>query len=387
MNRPIYLDYNATTPVDPRVFAVMAPFFTQAFGNAASSAHPFGWEASQAVAQARNQLGKVLNADASGIVWTSGATEANNLAIKGVADAMRHHGRHIITQTTEHKSVLDCCKRLSRDGWEISYLQVDCAGRITPEQVREAIRPDTVLVTIMAANNETGTVQPFREIAQICRANGVLFHTDATQAIGKIPMDVQADGIDLLSMTAHKIYGPKGCGALYVLQNDPRVQVNAQMDGGGHEGGLRSGTLNVPGIVGLGAAVELAVSELPVAGARVKALRDRLQAEITRQLDNVVVNGDVEHRLNHVLNLSFGGVDGDMLIAVLDGVAVSAGSACNSHTREPSYVLRAMGVPTELAFASLRFSLGRPTSESEIDHTISTVVAGVKKLRTAKVRM
>ena len=386
MNRPIYLDYNATTPVDPRVFAMMAPFFTQSFGNAASSGHPFGWEASQVVGRARKQLGNVLNADPSGIVWTSGATEANNLAIKGVADAMRHHGKHIITQTTEHKSVLDCCKRLARDGWEITYLQVDRAGRITPEQVQEAIRPDTVLVTIMAANNETGTIQPFREIARVCRTNGVLFHTDATQAVGKILIDVQADGIDLLSMTAHKIYGPKGCGALYVLQNDPRVQVNAQMDGGGHEGGLRSGTLNVPGIVGLGAAVEIALAELPTAGPRVKALRDRLQSGIVAQLDDVVVNGDVDHRLNHVLNLSFAGVDGDALIGMLDGVAVSAGSACNSHTREPSYVLRAMGVPTDLAFASLRFSLGRPTTEAEIAHTIGTVVDSVKKLRAAKIR-
>jgi len=384
MNRPIYLDYNATTPVDPRVFAVMAPYFTQSFGNAASSGHAFGWEASQVVSKARKQIAAVLNADASGIVFTSGATEANNLAIKGVADAMRLHGRHIITQTTEHKSVLDCCKRLSRDGWMITYLQVDRGGRISPEQVAEAIRPDTVLVSVMAANNETGTIQPFREIAKVCRSNGVLFHTDATQAIGKIPIDVQADGIDLLSMTAHKIYGPKGCGALYVLQNDPRVQLNAQMDGGGHEGGLRSGTLNVPGIVGLGAAVELAVVELPSAGPRLRSLRDRLQAGIATGLDDITVNGNQEHRLNHVLNLSFAGVDGDALIGMLEGIAVSAGSACNSHTREPSYVLRAMGVPTELAFSSLRFSLGRPTSEEEIDRTIAIVVAAVKKLRNIR---
>jgi len=336
MDRPIYLDYNATTPVDRRVFAIMAPFFTNSFGNAASSGHPYGWEASQAVERARKQLAHVLNADPSGIVWTSGATEANNLAIKGVADALRFHGKHIITQTTEHKSVLDCCKRLQRDGWEITYLPVDRTGLVTAEQVEKAIRPDTVLVSIMIANNETGAIQPFGDIATICRNNGVLFHTDATQAVGKIPIDVIADGIDLLSMTAHKIYGPKGCGALYAPQHDPRVQLNPLMDGGGHEGGLRSGTLNVPGIVGLGAAVELAIQELPESARRLKSLRDRLENEIHRQLDNVTVNGHRTSRLNHVLNLSFAGVDGDALIATLDGIAVSAGSACNSHIREPS---------------------------------------------------
>jgi cysteine desulfurase len=379
--RPIYLDYNATTPVDPRVFAVMAPFFTDSFGNAASSGHPYGWEASQAVEKARKQLARAINADPSGIVWTSGATEANNLALKGVADALRFHGRHIVTQTTEHKSVLDTCKRLQRDGCEITYLPVDRTGRVSADQVKDALRPDTILVSIMWANNETGTIQPVPEIAKVCRENGVLFHTDATQAIGKIPIDVNADHIDLLSLTAHKIYGPKGCGALYAPQTDPRVQLNAQMDGGGHEAGLRSGTLNVPGIVGLAAAAELAVGELAATGSRLRALRDRLQEALERNLDGIVVNGNREHRLNHVLNMSFAGVDGEALIAMLDNLAVSAGSACNSHTREPSYVLRAMGTPTDLAFASIRFSLGRPTADADIDRTIASLTSTVTKLR------
>ena len=384
---PVYLDHNATTPVDPRVFAVMAPFFTEVYGNAASRGHALGTQAKIAVEKARTQAAAIINALASDMVWTSGATESNNLAIKGVADVYKEKGRHIVTQTTEHKAVLDTCKRLQKDGFEITWLQPDALGRVSAAQVKDVVRPgQTILVSIMAANNEIGTTNPLREIGAVCRETHTLFHTDATQAIGKVPIDVEADHIDLLSLSAHKFYGPKGCGALYVRRKGPRVKLSPLIDGGGHEGGFRSGTLNVPGIVGLGAACELARQELSTESPRQARLRDRLEMGIFSQLEGVTINGDPDHRLPHVSNLSFAGVDPERLLMDLNhDLCVSSGSACTSASKEPSFVLRAIGVPDDLAYASVRFSLGKSTTEGDIDYAIDYVVRSVKANRAAPV--
>ncbi|WP_428936718.1 IscS subfamily cysteine desulfurase [Fontivita pretiosa] len=385
---PIYMDHNATTPLDPRVFEAMRPYFMEIFGNAASRAHSFGWEAEAAVDKARQQVAALLNARPDAIVWTSGATESNNLALKGVAEAHRHRGRHIITQVTEHKAVLDTCKRLQKWGYEVTYLGVDRFGRIDLDELRDAIRADTILVSIMWANNEIGTIQPIRQIGQICREKGVLFHTDATQAVGKVPIDVVADNVDLLSLSGHKFYGPKGCGCLYVRNKPQRIELAAHMDGGGHERGYRSGTINVPGVVGVGAACEIAMKEMASEMARLRRLRDRLQAGIIEQVDGVQVNGYEPDRLPHMTNLSFAGVDHDELLLAMSDIAVSSGSACTSASLEPSYVLRALGVPSALAFSSLRFSLGRRNTEEEVDFVIDRLSCTVGKLRgKAKFRL
>jgi len=385
---PIYMDHNATTPLDPRVFEAMRPYFMEIFGNAASRAHSFGWEAEAAVDKARQQVAALLNARPDAIVWTSGATESNNLALKGVAEAHRHRGRHIITQVTEHKAVLDTCKRLQKWGYQVTYLGVDRFGRIDLDELRDAIRPDTILVSIMWANNEIGTIQPIRQIGQICREKGVLFHTDATQAVGKVPIDVVADNIDLLSLSGHKFYGPKGCGCLYVRNKPQRIELAAHMDGGGHERGYRSGTINVPGVVGVGAACEIAMKEMASEMPRLRRLRDRLQAGILEQVDGVRVNGYEPDRLPHMTNLSFAGVDHDELLLAMSDIAVSSGSACTSASLEPSYVLRALGVPSGLAFSSLRFSLGRRNTEQEVDFVIDRLSCTVGKLRgKAKFRL
>ena len=376
---PIYLDHNATTPVDPRVFEAMRPYFCETFGNAASRGHSFGWAAEDGVDRARQQCAAILNARPDTIVWTSGSTEANNLAIKGAAYGYRHTGRkHIITQATEHKAVLDPCKRLAADGFDITVLGVDRRGQIDLAELESAFRPDTLLVSIMWANNEIGTIHPIRRIAQMCRQRNVLFHTDATQAVGKLPIDVEADSIDLLSFSAHKLYGPKGAGALFVRLKPTRVELACQLDGGGHERGYRSGTLNVPGIVGLGMACEIAHEEMPHEPARLATLRDTLERGIRSRLPRVHVNGDPEHRLAHVSNLSFEGVSGDLV--VLD-VAVSAGSACTSASLEPSYVLTACGVDPALAAGALRFSLGRSTSNTEIQFAIDRTVQAIQNAR------
>jgi cysteine desulfurase len=385
----IYLDYNATTPVDPRVFEVMRPYFTEIFGNAASTNHRYGWMAQDAVIAARNQVAALLNVEqdarqgAREIIWTSGATESNNLAIKGVAWTYRDKGRHIITQATEHSAVLDTCRRLEAEGFEITWLLVNREGRVCAEQVAEVIRPDTLLVSIMYANNETGTIEPIRDIGAVCKSRGVFFHTDATQAVGKVPIDVDADGIDLLSLSAHKFYGPKGCGALFVRRKAPRVRLAPLFDGGGHERGYRSGTLNVPGIVGLGAACEIARLEMADESARLARLRDRLESSILGALPRVFVNGDTLHRLPHVSNLSFAAADGSSILRALDDIAVSSGSACTSASLRASHVLRAMGLNDELAYNSIRFSLGRFTTESEVDYVAEKVIRIVRGLRGA----
>jgi cysteine desulfurase len=384
---PIYLDHSASTPVDARAFGAMRPYFTEIYGNAASS-HGFGQSAAAAVARARNQVASLLNvevderAGAREIIWTSGATESNNLAIKGVAAAYRDKGRHIITQVTEHKSVIDACKRLADQGWEITWLPVDSAGRVSPEHVVEAIRPDTVLASIMWANNETGTIQPMREIGLACRERGVLLHSDATQAVGKIPVDVQANFVDLLSITGHKFYGPKGCGGLFVRRKEPRVRLIPQSDGGGHERGFRSGTLNVPGIVGVGAVCEINQEQMADDAARHTRLRDRLQTGI-EEAGGITVNGDTSCRLPHVCNLSFSGIEGEALMPALSQIAVSSASACSSASLEASYVLRAMGISPDVARNSIRFSLGRATTEDQIEYVITTVRTAIARLRAA----
>ena len=384
--RPLYLDYNATTPVDPEVFEAMRPYFVETFGNAASKSHAFGWAAEAAVVEARNRVAALLNVEqderqgAREIVFTSGATESNNLALRGVADAYRDKGRHIITQVTEHKSVIDCCKRLKQEGCDITWLGVDRTGRVRPEQVAEAIRPDTILVSVMWANNETGTVQPIHEIGRVCRDRDVVFHTDATQAIGKVPVDVHAAHVDLLALTAHKFYGPKGCGALFVRRKNPRVRLTPLLEGGGHERGFRSGTLNVPGIVGLGAACAVARRVMAEESARLADLRDRLEGAIIARTGCASINGDVAHRLPQVSNLSFDGVEGERLLSGFDDVAVSSGSACSSGSMEASYVLRAMGVPDELAHNSIRFSLGRGTSNEDVDYAVEKTATLVARL-------
>jgi len=376
-SRAIYLDHNATTPMDPRVFEAMRPYFMEEFGNAASG-HVFGRHAADAVAKSRQQVAKILSADPRGIVFTSGATESNNLALKGIAEAYRDKGKHLITQVTEHKCVIDTCHHLERLGYEITWLGVDKTGRIRIDELKDALRPDTLAVSIMWANNETGTVQPMREIAQLCKEAGVLFHTDATQAVGKLPIDVNLDGIDLLSLSAHKFYGPKGSGVLYVKRD---VRLIAQIDGGGHQDGMRSGTLNVTGIVGLGAACEVAQKELAEESKLLRSLRDRLEWGIRGHLHDIAVNGNMAHRLPHVTNLAFPGVDSSILIRSLNDVAVSSGSACSTGSTEPSYVLKALGIPRELAQGSIRFSLGRSNDEKQIDRAVERVVAVVNHLR------
>ncbi len=378
---PIYMDHNATTPLDPRVFEAMRPYFMEIFGNAASRGHSFGWEAEAAVDKARQQVAALLNARPDGIVWTSGSTEANNLAVKGVAGAHCEKGRHIITQVTEHKAVLDTCKALRKHGYEITWLGVDRLGRIDIDELRDSIRPDTILVSIMWANNEIGTIQAIRAIGEICRDRGVLFHTDATQAVGKVPIDVQADHIDLLSLSGHKFYGPKGCGCLYVRNKPQRIELTPHMDGGGHERGYRSGTLNVTGIVGVGAACEIALNEMAAETPRLRKLRDRLQDGIVQQVDGVHVNGFEPDRLPHMTNLSFAGVDHDKLLAAMSDIAVSTGSACTSASLEPSYVLKALSVPNELAFSSLRFALGKRNTQEEVDFVIDRLSRTIGKLR------
>jgi cysteine desulfurase len=381
MKLPIYMDNHATTPVDPRVFQAMTPYFTSTFGNAASRNHSFGWEAEEAVEKARKQIASIIGATAKEIVFTSGATESNNLAIKGVAEMYAEKGSHIITAATEHKAVLDTCKRLEKDGLRVTYLPVQQNGLVDLEQLRNAITDKTILITIMYANNEIGVLQPVAQIGKMARERGVLFHTDATQAVGKVPVDVNKDNLDILSISAHKMYGPKGVGALYVRRRNPRVQLTAQIDGGGHERGMRSGTLNVPGIVGLGAACEFAQKEMLEESKRMAYLRDKLKDRLLAGLDEVYINGTMEYRLPNNLNISFAYVEGESLLMGINDVAVSSGSACTSATLEPSYVLKALGAGDDLAHSSIRFGLGRFNTEEEVDYVAAKVVDVVKKLR------
>jgi cysteine desulfurase len=378
---PVYMDNHATTPVDPRVVDAMLPYFNEKFGNSASRNHSFGWTAEEAVENARAQVARLINATPKEIVFTSGATESDNLAIKGVAEMYREKGNHIITQVTEHKAVLDACKRLEKYGYEVTYLPVAKDGRVDLEELRKAITPKTILISIMYANNEIGVIQPIAEIGKIAKEKGVFFHTDAVQACGKVPVDVQKDNIDLLSISAHKMYGPKGCGALYVRRRNPRVQLASIIDGGGHERGMRSGTLNVPGIVGLGKAAELCQQEMPTESKRMTALRDRLKDHIFSRLDEVYINGSMTHRLPNNLNISFAFVEGESLLMGINDVAVSSGSACTSATLEPSYVLKALGVGEDLAHTSIRFGLGRFNTEEEVDYVANRVIEVVSRLR------
>jgi cysteine desulfurase len=381
MKLPIYLDYQATTPVDPRVLDAMLPFFREAFGNAASRSHAFGWHAERAVETARDQVAAAIGATGKEIIFTSGSTEAINLALKGVAEMYASKGRHLVTSLAEHKAVLDTCKHLEKLGCEVTYLKPDRCARISAEQVEAVLRPDTVLVALMWANNEVGTLNPIRALGEVCRRHGVLLFSDATQAVGKVPVDVEADRVDLLCLSAHKIYGPKGIGALYVRRKNPRVRLAAQMDGGGHERGMRSGTLNVPGIVGLGRACELARLELEEESRRTRALRDHLQRRLERELGTVELNGHPDERLPGNLNLSFHFVEGESLIMGISEVAVSSGSACTSASLEPSHVLRAMDVGEDLAHSSIRFGIGRFTTREEVDFAADAVVKAVKRLR------
>jgi cysteine desulfurase len=393
---PIYMDHHATTPVDPRVLEAMLPYFTRAFGNAASRSHVFGWEAEAAVDEARNQVAAGMKAEPREIVFTSGATESDNLAILGAARAYAGKGRHVVTGATEHHAVLDCCEVLRREGFEVTYLPPDRTGRIEASQVAEAIREDTTLVTLMLANNEIGTIHPLAEIGAVCRERGVLFHTDAVQGFGKIPFDVAAMNVDLASVTAHKMYGPKGIGALFVRARKPRVRLLPVIHGGGHERGLRSGTLNVPGIAGFGKAVEISMAVREEEGRRLRMLRRRLFDGILREVPDAVLNGPPlpeisadgslandapERRLPGNLNLAFPGVEGEALLMGLKDVAVSSGSACTSATLRPSHVLKAIGVPDDLAHASIRFGLGRASTAEEVDFTVAAVAATVKRLR------
>ena len=379
--RPVYLDHQATTPVDPRVLDAMLPYFRERFGNAASRSHAFGWAAEKAVDQARASIAAAIGADEREITFTSGATESNNLAIIGAARMYRDKGRHLVTCATEHKAVLDPLKYLEHEGWEVTVLGVDGRGRLDLGALEAAIRPDTALVSVMHGNNEIGTLHPIERIGALCKAKGVLFHTDATQTLGKEPMDVAAAGVDLLSASGHKIYGPKGVGILYVRRRSPRVRLEPLIHGGGHERGLRSGTLNVPGAVGFARALELCLADRAGEQSRIGALRDRLQQRFARELTHVHVNGDQERRLACNLNVSFEFVEGEALLMGIEGIAVSSGSACTSASLEPSYVLRALGVGDELAHSSIRFSLGRWTTEDEVDHAAERTVAAVNRLR------
>jgi cysteine desulfurase len=377
---PIYLDNHATTPLDPRVVDEMLPYFKEKFGNAASRSHQFGWEAEAAVEKAREQVARLIGATAKEIVFTSGATESDNLAIKGVAEAHRDKGDHIVTCATEHKAVLDSCKHLEKEGFRVTYLPVGKDGLIDLEDLKRALDDQTILVSIMFANNEIGVLQPIAEIGAVCRERGILFHTDAVQAVGKVPVDVNQQNIDLASISGHKIHGPKGVGALYVRRKSPRVELAAMIDGGGHERGMRSGTLNVPGIVGLGKACELCGEVLAAEAARLRALRDRLKDKIFAGLDEVYVNGSMEHRLPGNLNLSFANVDAEPLLMGINDVAVSTGSACSSAAVEPSHVLKALGAG-DLTHGSIRFGIGRFNTQAEIDYVAARVVETVKRLR------
>jgi len=378
---PIYMDNHATTPMDPRVLEAMLPYFTEKFGNAASRNHSFGWAGEEAVENARQQVASLIGATAKEIIFTSGATESDNLMIKGVAEMYREKGNHIITQAIEHKAVLDTCKNLEKHGFEVTYLPVGKDGRVDPEDVRKAIRPATILIAIMYANNEIGAVNPMQEIGKIAKEHGIIFASDGVQAAGKIPIDVQKDNIDLLAISAHKFYGPKGVGALYVRRRNPRVQLSAIIDGGGHERGMRSGTLNVPGIVGLGKAAEICQQEMAKESEKLLRLRERLRKGLEAKLDEVYINGSMVHRLPNNLNMSFAYVEGESLLMGINDVAVSSGSACTSATLEPSYVLKALGVGEDLAHTSIRFGLGRFTTEEEVDYVIDKMVQVVTKLR------
>jgi cysteine desulfurase len=377
---PIYMDNHATTPVDPRVLEEMLPYFKDKFGNAASSSHAFGWAAAEAVEAARARVARLVGATAKEIIFTSGATESDNLAIKGVAEGYRQKGNHIITAATEHKAVLDSCKRLEKYGYRVTYLRVQKDGLIDLDEVARALEDKTILVSIMAANNEIGVLQPIAEIGKLCRERGVIFHTDATQAVGKMPVDVNKHSIDLMSISAHKMYGPKGVGALYV-RKDPHLQIAAMIDGGGHEHGMRSGTLNVPGIVGLGKACAIAQEEMPKESCHLAGMRNHLRDRIMNRLDDVHINGSMEHRLPGNLNLSFAGVDGQSLLMGLKDIAVSTGSACNSEALQPSHVLQALGTNDELIDSSIRFGLGRFNTDAEVDYVADRVVETVQRLR------
>jgi cysteine desulfurase len=382
---PIYMDNHATTPLDPRVLEAMMPYLTGIFGNAASRNHSFGWEAEQGVEKAREQIAKLIGASAKEIIFTSGATEATNLAIKGVAEMYRERGNHIITQVTEHKATLDTCKRLEKSGYRITYLPVMADGLIDIDDLKRALVTEgpekTILVSIMYANNEIGVIQPVREIGALCHEKGVLFHTDGVQAVGKIPVNVITDNIDIMSLTAHKIYGPKGVGALYVRRRNPRVQLAEQINGGGHERGMRSGTLNVPGIVGMGKACELCMEELETEGKRQAELRDYLKAKLEAALDYTQVNGNMEHHLPGNLNMSFVYVEGESLLMGINDIAVSSGSACTSATLEPSFVLKALGLGDDVAHSSIRFGLGRFNTKAEVDYVSDKIISVVQHLR------
>ena len=381
LNLPVYLDHNATTPCDPRVVEAMLPYFTKSFGNAASRNHSFGWQAEEAVDYAREQVAKLIGAEPKEIIFTSGATESGNLAIKGVFETYAAKGRHIITCNIEHKAVLDTCSHLEKEGAEITYLKVKKNGIIDLAELEAAIKPETILIAIMYANNEIGTLMPVREIGAIAKKKGVLFFCDATQAVGKIPVDVNKDGIDLMAFSAHKLYGPKGIGALYVRRKNPRVRLTAQMDGGGHERGMRSGTLNVPGIVGFGKACDICAQEMQDESEKTKTLRNKLEQALLK-LEEAYLNGDKEHRLPNVTNISFKYVEGEgLLMGFNKNIAVSSGSACTSASIEPSYVLKALGLGDDLAHSSIRFGIGRFTTEEEIDYTIEQVTTTVNKLR------
>ena len=381
MKLPIYMDYHATTPMDPRVFEAMKPYFLQTFGNAASRNHSFGWEAEEAVEKSRKQIAGLIGATAKEIVFTSGATESNNLALKGVAEMYAEKGNHIITAATEHKAILDTCKRLEKHGVRVTYLPVQTNGLVDMEQLQAAITDKTILISLMYANNEIGVIQPIAEIGKLAKSKGVLLHTDATQAVGKVPVNVIKDNIDIMSLSGHKMYGPKGVGALYVRRKGPRVQLTAQMDGGGHERGMRSGTLNVPGIVGLGEACALCQAEMAEESKRLAHLRDKLRDKLQSELDETYINGTMEHRLPNNLNISFAYVEGESLLMGINDIAVSSGSACTSATLEPSYVLKALGAGDDLAHSSIRFGLGRFNTEEEVDYVAAKVIDVVKKLR------
>jgi cysteine desulfurase len=378
---PIYMDNHATTPMDPRVLEEMLPYFMEKFGNAASRNHAFGWAAEEGVETARERIAKLVGATTKEIIFTSGATESDNLAIKGVAEMYKEKGNHIITAVTEHKAVLDTCKRLEKYGYRVTYMPVQKNGLVDLDELKNAMTDKTILVTIMAANNEIGVLQPWAEIGKLCRERGIIFHTDAVQAVGKVPIDVNKDYIDLMSITAHKIYGPKGVGALYVRRKNPRVQISAIIDGGGHERGMRSGTLNVPGIVGLGKACAIASEEMAKESVYLAGLRDRLKDSIMSRLDEVYINGSMEHRLPGNLNISFAYVEGESLLMGINDIAVSSGSACTSATLEPSYVLKALGTGDDLAHSSIRFGIGRFNTEAEVDYVADRVVETVQRLR------
>jgi cysteine desulfurase len=381
MKFPIYMDNHSTTPMDPRVLEAMLPYFVEKFGNAASRNHQFGWEAEEAVENARKQIAKLIHCDAKEIVFTSGATESDNLALKGVVEMYKEKGDHIVTCSTEHRAILDTCKSLEKRGIKVTYLPVEKDGRVNPDEVRKALTDKTILISVMLANNEIGTIHPIAELGKIAKEKGILLHCDATQGVGKIPVDVEALKVDLMSFTAHKIYGPKGVGALYVRKKGPRVRLVPQIDGGGHERGMRSGTLPVPLIIGFGKACELCEQEMPVESKRIAAMRDRLQAQIMKDLDECYLNGHPTERLPHNLNISFAYVEGEALLMGVKEIALSSGSACTSATLEPSYVLRALGVGSDLAHSSIRFGLGRFTTDEEVDYTAKRMVEAVRRLR------